>query len=81
MLNLIELGLILVQLGATGWMLYMFRAQRKYIGSLHADASRPRITPELINAWKKEISKYTPDTRQYNAYKTALKNAGAWDGD
>jgi hypothetical protein len=81
MLNWVVIGFSVIELGTMCWILYTLRAHRKYIGSLHSDASRPRITPELIPVWKKEILKYTPESQQHRAYRAALKNAGEWDGD
>lgn len=72
MLNVELIVVIGVQLAGVALVLFQLRQHRKYIGSLHSDANRPKISPEIIVAWEKKLATLSPGSKDHAAYKRAI---------
>lgn len=77
MLSWFDFAVDVLNLGAVAYVIYSYRGLRQWIGSLHSDMSRPKVTPELIQGWKRKIASLEPGTARYKAYEASLKAAGA----
>lgn len=75
-LELAILALQTVTLGGLGWLCYLFRKQRRYIGSLSSDAVRNQIQPERVEQWRRGLAKARPGSVKWRAYKAALERIG-----